>query len=155
MNMKTLKQSTKAILGFASLATFLGLFPFAFAETRPDSAEASPAVQAKRKPVATGAVKTAPTVMEKSPLTPSQEGKLLALLNEGGTDELEAIPGVAATRAASIAKARPFSGVHEVILVDGIGNATYEKILAHGKTLNQAFPAKSTGTAKPAKTKTS
>ncbi len=153
MNMKTLKQSTKAILGFASLATFLGLLPFAFAETRPDSADASPAVQAKRKPVATSAVKTAPTA--KSLLTPSQEGKLLALLNKGDTDELEAIPGVAATRAASIAKARPFSDIHEVILVEGIGDATYEKILAHGKTLNQALPAKSTGESKPAKTKTS
>jgi len=52
-------------------------------------------------------------------------------------EELDAIPGVATTRADSIISARPFASVHEIILVDGVGNATFEKILAHGKTLTQ------------------
>jgi DNA uptake protein ComE-like DNA-binding protein len=73
----------------------------------------------------------------KNPLTPAQEDKLLALLNEGTLEELDAIPGVASTRADSIISARPYASVHEIILVEGVGNATFEKILAHGKTLNQ------------------
>jgi len=73
----------------------------------------------------------------KSSLTPAQEDKLLALLNAGTMEELDAIPGVAATRADSIISARPFASVHEIILVEGVGNATFERILAHGKTLTQ------------------
>ena len=73
----------------------------------------------------------------KNPLTPAQEDKLLVLLNEGTLEELDAIPGVASTRADSIISARPYASVHEIILVEGVGNATFEKILAHGKTLNQ------------------
>jgi DNA uptake protein ComE-like DNA-binding protein len=52
-------------------------------------------------------------------------------------EELDAIPGVATTRADSIISARPFASVHEIILVEGVGNATFEKILAHGKNLTQ------------------
>ena len=70
-------------------------------------------------------------------LTPAQEDKLLVLLNEGTMEELDAIPGVASTRADSIISARPYASVHEIILVEGVGNATFEKILAHGKTLTQ------------------
>jgi DNA uptake protein ComE-like DNA-binding protein len=73
----------------------------------------------------------------KNPLTPAQEDKLLVLLNDGTLEELDAIPGVASTRADSIISARPYASVHEIILVEGVGNATFEKILAHGKTLNQ------------------
>lgn len=72
-----------------------------------------------------------------NPLTPAQEDKLLVLLNEGTVEELDAIPGVAATRADSIISARPFASVHEIILVEGVGSATFEKILAHGKSLTR------------------
>lgn len=82
----------------------------------------------------------------KNPLTPAQSEKLLSLLNEGSPEELATIPGIAKTRAASIAKARPFAQVGDLILVDGVGAATYEKVLAHGKTLTQS--AKTAETAK-------
>ena len=52
-------------------------------------------------------------------------------------EDLDAIPGIAATRADSIVSARPYASIHEIILVEGVGNATFEKILAHGKTLTQ------------------
>jgi DNA uptake protein ComE-like DNA-binding protein len=74
---------------------------------------------------------------EETSLTPTQEDKLLALLNEGTVEDLDAIPGIAATRADSIVSARPYASIHEIILVEGVGNATFEKILAHGKTLTQ------------------
>lgn len=70
-------------------------------------------------------------------LTPTQEDKLLTLLNEGTVEDLDAIPGIAMTRADSIVSARPYASVHEIILVEGVGNATFEKILAFGKTLTQ------------------
>ncbi len=98
----------------------------ASAKPRSKGASAAPAGEkATEKPVA------------KNPLTPAQEDKLLVLLNEGTLEELDAIPGVASTRADSIISARPFASVHEIILVEGVGNATFEKILAHGKTLTQ------------------
>jgi len=74
---------------------------------------------------------------EEPSLTPTQEDKLLMLLNEGTVEDLDAIPGIAATRADSIVSARPYASIHEIILVEGVGNATFEKILAHGKTLTQ------------------
>jgi hypothetical protein len=48
-----------------------------------------------------------------------------------------ALVAIAATRADSIVSARPYASIHEIILVEGVGNATFEKILAHGKTLTQ------------------
>lgn len=81
--------------------------------------------------------KTAPEAAEKLDLTPTQEDKLLTLLNEGTVEDLDAIPGIAMTRADSIVSARPYASVHEIILVEGVGNATFEKILAFGKTLTQ------------------
>lgn len=71
-------------------------------------------------------------------LTPTQEDKLLALLNRGTAEELTAISGIATTRAESIVSARPFQNLHEVILVPGVGDATFERILDHGKTLTQS-----------------
>lgn len=74
---------------------------------------------------------------ETTSLTPTQEDKLLTLLNEGTVEDLDAIPGIAATRADSIVSARPYASIHEIILVEGVGNATFEKVLAFGKSLNQ------------------
>jgi hypothetical protein len=85
--------------------------------------------------VSTTANRSAKT--EEPSLTPTQEDKLLILLNEGTVEDLDAIPGIAATRADSIVSARPYASIHEIILVEGVGNATFEKILAHGKTLTQ------------------
>ncbi len=86
------------------------------------------------KSAATG-TKTSPTpVLD---LTPTQEDKLLGLLNQGTTGDLTAISGIAATRAEAIVSARPFQNVHEIMLVPGVGDATFERILQHGKTLTQ------------------
>lgn len=70
-------------------------------------------------------------------LTPAQQDKLLALLNEGTAVELAAISGIAATRAGAIVGARPFQKVHEVFLVPGVGEATFDRIIKHGKTLTR------------------
>lgn len=92
--------------------------------------------------------KKLPEEPAKLPLTESQEGKLLTLLNEGTFEDLDAIPGIAATRADSIVSARPYGSVHEIILVEGVGNATFEKILAYGKTLTQRSVSPAAGSRK-------
>ena len=87
----------------------------------------------------TGATSGAKTVPAAAlDLTPTQQDKLLALLNEGTAVELAAISGIAATRAGAIVGARPFQKVHEVILVPGVGEATFDRIIRHGKTLTRA-----------------
>lgn len=68
-------------------------------------------------------------------LTPAESAKLLTLLNQGSAEELADIPGIAKTRALSITKARPFKEVGDLLLLDGVGTATFAKVLAHGKTL--------------------
>lgn len=68
-------------------------------------------------------------------LTPAESARLLALLNQGSAEELADIPGIAKTRALSITKARPFKEVGDLLLLDGVGTATFAKVLAHGKTL--------------------
>jgi DNA uptake protein ComE-like DNA-binding protein len=100
--------------------------PLAAAET---PAKTSPKSRTKAKTTAPTAT-TAPSGSAKTPetsLTPTQEDKLLALLNEGTVEDLDAIPGIAATRADSIVSARPYASIHEIILVEGVGNATFEE----------------------------
>lgn len=125
--------------------------------TSPDAAPApkSSAAKPPAKPAATpktNAAKSAPakSASAKEPtggtsLTSAQQTRLLALLNEGTFEELDAIPGIAATRADSIVSERPFTSVSEVALVSGVGAATFEKILAHGKSLTSSSSAKRVG----------
>lgn len=111
--------------------------PVKSASTKPKTRETKVPVAKQETSGSAKPAKTAEKPAAKNPLTPAQEDKLLVLLNEGTVEELDAIPGVATTRADSIISARPFASVHEIILVEGVGNATFEKILAHGKTLTQ------------------
>lgn len=119
------------------------------AETRASAKPVNRTATTSKTGARTGAVtKTPPKSATKPPakstldLTPTQENKLLVLLNRGTAVELTAISGIAAARAEAIVGARPFQKVHEVILVPGVGDATFNRILRHGKTLTQP-PAKS------------
>ena len=100
-------------------------------------AEGETSAKTSTKPKSKSPAPTGPVTTEKTSLTPTQEDKLLTLLNEGTVEDLDAIPGIAATRADSIVSARPYASIHEIILVEGVGNATFEKILSFGKTLTQ------------------
>ncbi len=103
--------------------------------SKPDSKPlAKSAVKATTKAAPDSTAETA----GKTTLTPAQSKRLLDLLNQGTPEDLAGIPGIAKTRAASIAKARPFAQVGDLILVDGVGAATYEKVLAHGKVLAES-----------------
>jgi DNA uptake protein ComE-like DNA-binding protein len=121
------------------------------AETKTASKTSRATSETKASPSVTKTDSTAssakPSVKtgESVKLTPSEEDKLLTLLNKGSDEELLEIDGIAATRAKAIASARPFQNVHEVILVPGVGDATFRNILAYGKKLKNSAskPAKS------------
>lgn len=133
----------KTILSLVAAIALAGILPLALAEPKAGRSNTKAAPKAIATVTNKAEVKALPKIEKqtedkpaiKLPLTTVQETKLLALLNEGSTEELSAIPGIADTRADSIRTARPFASVHEVILVEGVGRATFEKILAHGKTL--------------------
>ena len=155
-----------SLSAITAIAALFGLLPLALAEsnekapggapsaaaekdagTQVGASEKSPAASApgRKAPSGKSATRskakapdgTAPAPVATLDLTPTQEDKLLTLLNEGTVEDLDAIPGIAMTRADSIVSARPYASVHEIILVEGVGNATFEKILAFGKTLTQ------------------
>lgn len=76
-------------------------------------------------------------------LTESQRAALLALLNEGDAAALEAISGIGAVRARAIIQARPFATITEVMRVDGVGEGTFAKMIAHAQAgFPQKAPAK-------------
>ncbi len=146
-----MKTILKRLCGFSALLAFLGLLPFSFAETTPATmapSQATASAATKKPAPAKSRAKATPdsppskpnTARQTQPenkvtLTSSQKDKLLALLNEGSAGELADIPGIGETRAKAIAASRPFRTVDEIDLVDGVGNATYQKILSHGKSL--------------------
>ena len=82
-------------------------------------------------------------------LTPTQKAKMLTLLNEGNVRDLVAIRGIGKSRAAALAKARPFKSVDQLANVKGVGEAVYTDLLSHAKSLTARR-----STRKPAKNST-
>jgi DNA uptake protein ComE-like DNA-binding protein len=70
---------------------------------------------------------------EADKLSSSQKSALLQRLNSGTDAELEAIPGVGEKRAKNIKKARPLADVPALIMVDDIGEVTYDGIIKWAK----------------------
>ena len=68
-------------------------------------------------------------------LTPPQKAKMLTLLNEGNVSDLVAIRGIGKSRAAALAKARPFKSVDQLANVKGVGEVLYTDLLSHAKSL--------------------
>ncbi len=118
----------------------------------------------KAKPAATETAKPSAKVEAVAKtLTPTQKTKLLTLLNDGDEKELQSMPGIGATRAAAIKKARPFADVTDVIAVEGVGEGTFAEMVAHAKAgfpgaekkgaPEKKAPAKPKSTAKKKETK--
>jgi DNA uptake protein ComE-like DNA-binding protein len=106
------------------------------------SAETSPKKSTVEKSDKPAAKSVKPTETPAA-LTPTQGTKLLELLNKGTDEELATLPGLGATRLAAVKKARPIKEVPDLLNVEGIGEATFNDIIAHAKA---GFP-----TDKPAK----
>ncbi|WP_395737518.1 ComEA family DNA-binding protein [Prosthecobacter sp.] len=66
-------------------------------------------------------------------MTADQKAQLLNLLNQGDDAALMAIPGIGEVRAAAIKKARPYSGVTDVLGVSGIGEGTFAGMVEYAR----------------------
>lgn len=66
-------------------------------------------------------------------LTPTQNTKLLDLLNKGDEKALQNVPGIGKTRATALIKARPFASVTDVVGVEGVGEVTFSEMVKHAK----------------------
>jgi len=62
-------------------------------------------------------------------LSAGQKSKLMDLLNKGDDKALNDIPGVGPIKANHIKKARPLKSLDDLILVDGIGEKTFDEII--------------------------
>ncbi len=85
--------------------------------------------------------------LELKKLTPAQTTNLLKLANEGTPAELQAIPGVGEVKAAALNKARPFKSADQLIMVDGIGEVTFDGIV---KWMKDGMPKDEPTPVKPA-----
>ena len=102
--------------------------------TKPAAAipAAKPAKPAPAAPAAAPAIDPADQALlnhanlELKKLTPAQTTSLLQVLNQGTPAELQAIPGIGEVRAAAVQKARPFASSDQLIMVDGVGEATFD-----------------------------
>lgn len=84
-------------------------------------------------------------------LTPSQETKLLEIINKGDDKSLQSLPGIGETRAVAVKKARPLKEPVDLMKIDGIGEGVFADIVAHAKA---GFP-EATKPEAPAKPKSS
>lgn len=86
-------------------------------------------------------------------LTPSQESKLMEILNKGDDKALQSLPGIGETRAAAVKKARPLKEPVDLVKIDGIAEGVFGDIIAHAKAgfpeaTKPEAPAKPKSTAK-------
>ena len=91
---------------------------------------------------------------EAAKLTPTQQSKLLDLVNKADQKDLTAIPGVGEIKSGNIVAKRPVRNVADLIMIDGIGESTFDGIIKWTKDGMKtpepsAKPAAATATAKP------
>jgi len=79
---------------------------------------------------------------ESAKLSDAQTRKLLDLVNTGDGKALQDIPGIGEVKSKSITKARPFKSVADLIMVEGIGEVTFDEIVKWTKDgMHPAAPA--------------
>lgn len=66
---------------------------------------------------------------EAAKLTPTQQSKLLDLVNKAEQKDLTAIPGVGEVKSGNIVAKRPVRNVADLIMIDGIGESTFDGII--------------------------
>lgn len=83
-------------------------------------------------------------------LTSAQRYRLLEMLNEGTESTLRSLPGIGATRALAIQKARPYIEVIDLLKAEGVGEQSLVDIVAHARA---GFPVPREGAQKSANKK--
>jgi len=72
-------------------------------------------------------------------LTAAQKTKLMEILNDGDDKSVQTLPGIGPKTSAAIIKGRPYADTLDILKVDGIGESTLVKMVAHAKA---GFPEK-------------
>jgi DNA uptake protein ComE-like DNA-binding protein len=143
------------------------LLPAAYAQKKTDTAKEKPAA-AETKPAASGKKKETPPAEVNDPdkelvaaakkeadaLTPTQQAKLMEMLNKADAKTLEAVEGIGEVRAKAIIKKRPFAKAEDAARVDGVGIETFKNLCASVKPAAKTEKPAAKETEKPAKEKT-
>ena len=127
----------KVTLSLLSLVFVAALFA---AETTPAKKKTGAATPAAKKADGEGIKAEAEKIAKE--LTPTQKTKLMEIINKGDEAALIALPGIGATRAAAIQKARPIAQPADLVDLEGIGLSTLSGFVAHAKA---GFPTAAKG----------
>lgn len=112
-------------------------------KTEPKPKEATPDKKKETKPAELSDADKAllaDAKKEVDALTPTQQTKLLELLNKGDAKSLQAVDGIGEVRAKSIIAKRPFVKAEDASMVDGVGIETFKNLCATAK--GEPKPAK-------------
>ena len=125
--------ATKALKAAAGKATEAAGKAGKAAEAAADTAKkatARPATPAKPEELsASDKALLAHGEKEAAKLTPSQQSKLLDLVIKADQKDLTAIPGVGEIKSGNIVAKRPVRNVADLIMIDGIGESTFDGII--------------------------
>ena len=83
-----------------------------------------------------------------STLTPTQKTSLLTLLNKGDDAALHDLPNVGDSKVVAIKKARPLKSAEDLIMVDGVGESTFDGVIKWTKDGMKPAAAKADTTKK-------
>lgn len=120
----------RALLTFSALA--LAASTLWAAETTKPAADTKPAKEEKKAEKGLSDADKAlldHAKKESAKLSAGQKSKLMDLLNKGDDKALNDIPGVGPIKANHIKKARPLKSIDDLILVDGVGEKTFDEII--------------------------
>jgi DNA uptake protein ComE-like DNA-binding protein len=123
-------------------------------ETKPAAKpEAKPAAKPAKPAAKPGEVDAADQALldhaakELKKLTPAQTASLLKFCNEGTPADLQTIPGIGEVKAGAIKKARPLKSADQLIMVDGVGEVTFDGVV---KWVKDGMPKDAPTDKKPA-----
>jgi DNA uptake protein ComE-like DNA-binding protein len=82
-------------------------------------------------------------------LTAAQKARFMDLVNKGDSKVLQEVDGLGEVKAKSIIAKRPFASAEDVIMVEGIGEDTFNNIIAFAKDKNAKAEPKAETEKKP------
>lgn len=118
--------------------------------TKKKPAEAKPAEKKTAEPSDADKALMAHAQKLSANLTEAQSKKLLDLLNTGDDKAVQEIPGIGEVKSKAIKKARPYKSVADLIMVEGVGEITFDDIVKWAKEGMKAEAAGEKPAAKPA-----
>jgi DNA uptake protein ComE-like DNA-binding protein len=130
------------IIRILSVALMFAIGSLSFAADKATSKKKSTPAESSKKASGETSEKKISAAAQKAAdsLTSAESSKLLEIINKGEAKELTSLPGIGGTRAAAVKKARPLKTTTDLLSIEGIGETTFEQIVAHAKA---GFPSES------------